>query len=255
MVKQNGQSARPRRLAPGSRGPALAPPEAPLDTRTKILEAAYRRLAKDGYAALRMREIADEAGVNHALINYNFRTKEQLVIAVLDTVNDRLVQRQRSMYQGPGGLAAKWATARRFYESDLASGYCRVLMELLAASMSNEMLRNELRPRMDAWHQVVLEAVREAIRTYQLDLPVSAEVLTVWIGNFWMGLELAMLTGIPTPAAPHDEALGVMQRILERLDARAEDQAREAGRTQTTGKSPTRAAQRGRKRTLSRRRT
>lgn len=167
-----------------------------------------------------MREIAAEAGVNHALINYHFRTKEQLVIAVLDSVNERLVQRQRSMYQGPGGLASKWATARRFYESDLASGYCRVLMELIAASMANEMLRNELRPRMNAWHQVVLEAVRDAIKTYDLNLPASAEVIAVWIGNFWMGLELAMLTGIPTPAAPHDEALAAMQRILEQLDAR-----------------------------------
>ena len=50
-------------------------------TKAKILDAAYRRLAREGYAALSMREIARDAGVNHALINYHFRSKDQLAKA------------------------------------------------------------------------------------------------------------------------------------------------------------------------------
>ena len=75
------------------------------DTRAKILAAAFRRMATEGYAALSVREIARDAGVNHALINYHFRTKDQLVIAVLDAANQRLLARQTSMYQAPGGFA------------------------------------------------------------------------------------------------------------------------------------------------------
>src|SRR5262252_6807150 len=93
------------------------------DTKTKILEAAFRRLAEDGYAALSVREIGKDAGVNHALINYHFRSKDQLVIAVLDAANRRLLERQQRMYAAPGGFAKKWAQARRFYQSDLASGF------------------------------------------------------------------------------------------------------------------------------------
>src|SRR6478735_7008925 len=82
---------------------------APADTKGRILEAAFRRLAAEGYAALSVREIARDAGVNHALINYHFRTKDQLVIAVLDQANRQLLERQQHMYRGPGGFAEKWA--------------------------------------------------------------------------------------------------------------------------------------------------
>src|SRR5512146_2028907 len=105
---------------------------APDDTKGKILDAAFRRLATEGYAALSVREIARDAGVNHALINYHFRSKDQLVIAVLDEANRRLLERQKRMYREPGGFAEKWAQARRFYRSDLASGFVRVQAELWA---------------------------------------------------------------------------------------------------------------------------
>ena len=188
------------------------------DTKARILEAAFQRLAREGYAALSVREIARDAGVNFALIHYHFESKDKLVIAVLDEANRRLLERQEGMYQGPGSFADKWAQARRFYENDLASGFVRVLMELYAASMSNERLREEFRPRLAAWYDVILQAVREALDHYGLDLPVSAEAIASWIGNFWMGLELAMLTGVG-PAAAHQQALDAMGLLLQRLDA------------------------------------
>ena len=100
-----------------------------------------------------MREIAKDAGVNHALINYHFRTKDQLVIAVLDEANRRLLERQPRMYAAPGGFAQKWAQARRFYADDLASGFVRVQAELWAASLSNPGLREKFLPRLLAWKQ------------------------------------------------------------------------------------------------------
>ncbi len=72
-----------------STAPQLFDDAAGSDTRAKILAAAFRRLATEGYAALSVREIARDAGVNHALINYHFRSKDQLVIDVLDAVNQR----------------------------------------------------------------------------------------------------------------------------------------------------------------------
>ena len=63
------------------------------ETKPRILDAAFRALATGGYAALSMREIARDAGVNHALINYHFRSKDQLVIAVLDEANRQLLAR------------------------------------------------------------------------------------------------------------------------------------------------------------------
>jgi len=195
------------------------------ETKAKILDAAFRRLASDGYAALNVREIARDAGVNHALINYHFRSKDQLVIEVLDAANRRLLARQTSMYRGPGGFAEKWAEARRFYESDLASGFVRVQAELWAASLSNPGLREIFLPRLLAWKKVVLEAVREALQTLEthgvkLPPPFTPEVIACWISEFWLGMEFADLLDVKQERARHRAALDAMQRLLESLDAR-----------------------------------
>jgi AcrR family transcriptional regulator len=201
-------------------------PEAQLgQTKGKILEAAFRRLATEGYAALSVREIARDAGVNHALINYHFRTKDQLVIEVLDAANRELLARQQRMYAEPGGFAEKWAQARAFYESDLASGFVRVQAELWAASMSNAQLREKFVPRLLAWRDVVLGAVREAIAALEkrggaLPPPFSAEVIATWISEFWLGMEFVDLIGGRAEHKQHRVALDAMQQLLEALDAR-----------------------------------
>lgn len=201
------------------------------ETKAKILDAAFRRLTREGYAALSMREIAKDAGVNHALINYHFRSKEQLVIAVLDAANRRLLERQQAMYRGPGGFAEKWAEARRFYESDLASGFVRMQAELWAASFSNPGLREKFLPRVLAWKEVVLGGVSDALATLKrcgvkLPPPLTAQVVATWISEFWLGMEFADLLGAPEDKLPRRGALDALQKLLEQLDALAARQAK-----------------------------
>jgi AcrR family transcriptional regulator len=195
-------------------------------TRERILDAAFRRLVSDGYAALSVREIAADAGVNHALINYHFRTKDQLVIDVLDAMNKRLLARQTAMYAGDEGFAQKWASARRFYEDDLASGFVRLQAELWAASLSNAALREKFLPRLLAWKKLVLAAVREALGALQaqgtkLPSPFTPEVIACWISEFWLGMEFADLLGVKEEDAQHRAALDAVQTLLESLDAKS----------------------------------
>ena len=201
------------------------------ETKAKILDAAFRRLASEGYAALSTREIARDAGVNHALINYHFRSKDQLVIAVLDEANRQLLARQQAMYREPGDFAQKWAEARRFYRGDLASGFVRVQAELWAASLANPGLREKFLPRIRAWKQVVSEGVGDAVSTLEgcgvkLPAPFTREVIACWISEFWLGMEFADLLGASEDRAKHQAALDAMQRLLEDLDARVRKHSR-----------------------------
>jgi AcrR family transcriptional regulator len=52
-------------------------------TEEKIKEAARKVFLKNGYAATRTRDIAEEAGINLALLNYYFRSKEKLFSHVM----------------------------------------------------------------------------------------------------------------------------------------------------------------------------
>lgn len=57
--------------------------DADLSTGEKIKEAARKVFTQKGYAATRTRDIAEEAGINLALLNYYFRSKEKLFKEVM----------------------------------------------------------------------------------------------------------------------------------------------------------------------------
>jgi len=60
-------------------------------TEELILEAAHRVFLRRGSAGARTQEIADEAGVNKALLHYYFRSKERLATAVFARAASKLL--------------------------------------------------------------------------------------------------------------------------------------------------------------------
>lgn len=190
-------------------------------TRGRILQAARRRLVEGGYANLNVRDIARDAGVNHALIGYHFHGKQQLVLAVLDEANTRLLERQARMYEQDATAAQKWEQACAFYEEDLHSGYVKLMMELMGASFHDEALRREFTPRMLAWHRLVEQGVGEFLASSGLQLPVSPRAIASWIGWFWMGMEASMALGIPEEEGHQREALAAMAALLHQVEGRS----------------------------------
>lgn len=88
---------------------ATAEIEKNTSTEEKIKEAARRVFTQKGYAATRTRDIAEESGLNLALINYYFRSKEKLfdiiivehlqlfIHSVMEIVNDPKTTLQQKM--------------------------------------------------------------------------------------------------------------------------------------------------------------
>ncbi len=226
MVKTIVKNGKPQPTAAPAK-PAKARKPAPrpkrtdgLNTREAILEATFQRVASDGYSQLNIREIARQAGVNHALINYHFRSKQQLVLEVLDQANMRLLARQQEMYAQPDTVSGKWRKACEFYEEDVRSGFIKLMMELMAASFSDPVLRAGYLPRFLAWRRVVDAAARDAIAQHSLDLPISAQAISTMIGCFWIGMEAEMALGVTEADGHHQQALGAMLSLLELLEKR-----------------------------------
>lgn len=58
-----------------------------ISTEERIKAAARKVFHQKGYAATRTRDIAEEAGINHAMLNYYFRSKEKLFgIVMMETM-------------------------------------------------------------------------------------------------------------------------------------------------------------------------
>ncbi|OCB46216.1 TetR family transcriptional regulator [Mycobacterium vulneris] len=109
-------------------------------TRERLVEAAVRLITRHGFAGTSLQMIADELGFTKAAIYYHFRTREQLLSAVVEPFLARLqtviedAERQRSASARADQMVRGYA--------DLAVGN-RALVSVLASDPSvNEALRN-----------------------------------------------------------------------------------------------------------------
>jgi AcrR family transcriptional regulator len=86
-------------------------------TRDKIIKAASRAFARNGYDGASIRAIVAEADVNQAAINYHFGSKEGLYRAVLQTAL-RALMKDDDAPQNPDTLPRE-AALRRFVRRQL----------------------------------------------------------------------------------------------------------------------------------------
>ena len=77
------------------------------ETEARILEAAHRVFVRKGTAGARMQDIAEEAGVNQALLHYYFRSKDRLATAVFTRAASRFVPGIVGTLQSDAPLAGK----------------------------------------------------------------------------------------------------------------------------------------------------
>jgi AcrR family transcriptional regulator len=76
-------------------------------TEAKIKEAAKRVFTNKGFSGCSSREIAKEAGMNVALVNYYFRSKEQLFNVVFHTVMDDFMLSMKDVFRMKQPLETK----------------------------------------------------------------------------------------------------------------------------------------------------
>lgn len=76
-------------------------------TEDKILEAAKKVFHRKGFKGARMQEIADEAGINKALLHYYFRSKENLFEAVFQDAFLKLMGRLKAVFFSDAPLKDK----------------------------------------------------------------------------------------------------------------------------------------------------
>jgi AcrR family transcriptional regulator len=87
MTQSTSKRAKPAKSAKSNKS-KLPESALELNTEQKIKETATRLFMQKGYDATKTRDIADEAGINIALLNYYYRSKENL----FDIVSDEAVR-------------------------------------------------------------------------------------------------------------------------------------------------------------------
>jgi len=187
-------------------------------TRERILSAARVVLNRDGAAELSTRSVAAEAGVHLSLIHYYFESREGLLLAVLERINQELLDRQRVMFVSEAlSLAEKWRQAIAFYRQDLTSGYVRSLMELAGQGFANPRLGSAVRELMRGWRDLLADVAAEALPRLGVTDIAPAEVATA-IVTYWYGMELQHSLEITEDEGRLWQTAETLGRLIERLE-------------------------------------
>ena len=195
------------------------------DTRSAILAAARERLLADGYANLSTRAVAEVAEVPLSQIHYHFGSKLQLILAVLAAENERLLDRQRAMFETPEPLWVRWELACDFLETDLASGYVRILQEMIAAGWSDGEVAASVREMTGGWRRLLTDVTRREQEQGADLFGFTPEEVASLMATPFLGAEEMILLGVTEEALPIRSALRKVGVILRQISEPGSDGA------------------------------
>ena len=188
------------------------------DTRSRIVQAARRRLLADGFLGLSTRKVADEAEVPLSQLHYHFGSKGGLVLALFEEENKRRLDRQTRMYAEDAPLWQRYERACDFLEDDLESGYVRVLQEMIAAGWSNREVGDAVRELLGGRFKLLADVAREAESRHGPLGPFPAEEVAALVTSVFIGTESLILVGFDRQLMPIRSSLrriGLVIRALE----------------------------------------
>lgn len=186
-------------------------------TRASIVAAARDRLLAEGYANLSTRGVADSAEVPLSQIHYHFGSRRQLILAVLHAENERLLARQREMFDTPAPLWVRWETACDLLDADVASGYVRILQEMIVAGWSDAGIARAVREMLAGWYGLLADVARREQERGSDLAGFTPEEIAALMGTPFLGAEELILLGVTETALPIRSALRKVGVLLRQV--------------------------------------
>lgn len=181
-------------------------------TRTALIEAAAELFARKGFHATSLEEIAQAAGFTRGAIYKNFKSKEEILISVVDwTIERQLVAYADALENADASTADRVLAAvevwTRVFQRD--ADLALLELELRLHALRNE----EFRPRLAEWerHQLsrVARFIAEQSRASGLTLTVPPEDLAA--------IALAGVEGLSQAASVQGLTAERSNRLVELL--------------------------------------
>jgi AcrR family transcriptional regulator len=118
----------------------------PITTRDSILDAAGTLLIRCGYHKASMDDLASEAGVARRTLYLHFKSKDEIFLARIDRIVERLLADLRRIAAGPGTPSERLAAilfTRVLSRFDAVRGYTQCLDEIFQALRQPYLARRE----------------------------------------------------------------------------------------------------------------
>ncbi len=193
---------------------------AKVETHIVVLEPAKKVLRQNGYSRPSTRDVAAAAGVPLSQIHYHFGSKQGMVLALFEHLNSQLLDRQDAMFHDSTlTLSQQWDRACDYLDEDIASGYVRVLQELIAASWADSPVAKVIQAGLMGWYRLLVELARRAEREFGGLGPFKAEEVGALIGSAFVGAESQYLLGLEKKGVPIRQSLRRFGDLIRMMEA------------------------------------
>lgn len=152
-------------------------------TEEKIKAAARKVFTKKGFAAARTRDIAEEAGINLALLNYYFRSKEKLFdMVMMENLQQFLLGLKSALHNEQSSLTEKVSVIAEEYINMLKANPDLPLFVLTEIRMNPEKLADTMKVKTllleSAFFKQLLQATKGKI--HPMHLLINIMSLTIF---------------------------------------------------------------------------
>ncbi len=171
------------------------------ENRQRILEAAFTVLSRQGYENTSIKGIAEEAGVAQGLVHYYFKSKQQLVLAVLLAVCSKM---ELPDAEGEAGALAAFENFKALLKSSRDTH--ALYIQLIGVALHDQELGAGIRDfvRGDRGH--IEEIARQVLAEREAD-PGPARAIA---GAVWGGILGIIVQHLVDPEFNADEAVDAL---------------------------------------------
>jgi AcrR family transcriptional regulator len=173
-----------------------APTLAADERRAELLEAAVRAVRRLGFERMRLRDVAQEAGVSIGLLQHYFETREQLGREAFAAACGERAQRFAESAE-PGGSA--WDRIRQMLTHAFDHGgigeRAGIWLDLCAAASRDPRLQHEALRVQDVWRAPLDAAIAEGVATGELNPRIERDAAVDMLLALVDGTELAATIG------------------------------------------------------------
>lgn len=199
------------------------------ETRALLLDVTERLMRAEGYAAVSSRRVASEAGVTPALIHYYFPTLDDLFLALFRRGAERNIERQARALESPQPLRALW-------EFSIEPAGTALLTEFMALANHRKAIRAEIAEYAERFRRQQADLLASRLQDDGIDAEeIPPSTVLVLMSTVSRGLVLEDTLGITTG---HAETLGVVERLLQRLEGSAATAATRPSGRRAARRSP-----------------
>ncbi len=160
-------------------------------TRQRLVETARTMFLRDGYAATSLEKVAEEAGFSKGAVYSNFGGKDDLCLAVLDTIHEEVAEAVLGSLSGTDSLEEALDTFDRWADARIGDpDWSALEAEFAARSRRDPHLKQALQARNDRIRGLIAEALRTTCEEHGLRIPLSYDGAANALYSLGVGLGL-----------------------------------------------------------------